>query len=83
MAIEWASRVRVNAISPGPILWPEGDVEFTHDEKQRVLESTCLQKLGGAESIVHAAIYLLEAQFVTGQNLCVDGGKSLHPDTQP
>ena len=83
MACEWAPKVRVNAISPGPILWPENAGELSDDVKRQVLESTCLQRLGGEESIARAALYLLDATFVTGHNLHVDGGKSLNKNAQP
>lgn len=69
-----APTVTVNAIAPGPILEPEG---LTTQEDQEVLKNTPLQRWGGAKEIAKAVIYLLESDFVTGQILTVDGGRSI------
>lgn len=74
MAVEFAPAIRVNAIAPGLILPPAG-------EDQAYLEglahTTLLNTHGSALDIVQAARYLVEATFVTGQTIFVDGGRNL------
>lgn len=74
MAVEFAPKVRVNAIAPGLILPPPGkDVSYL----EGLAHSNPLHKHGGATDVVNAALYLLHAEFVTGQTLFVDGGRHL------
>jgi pteridine reductase len=76
LARELAPYVRVNAIAPGPVLWPEGDLDETL--KQNILARTPLGRVGSAEDIARAAwFFAAEAPFVTGQVLAIDGGRSL------
>lgn len=78
LAQELAPDVRVNGIAPGAILWPEDDQgqEITNPAK---LDLIPLQRLGGADAICQAALYLLQqAPYTTGQILAVDGGRSLN-----
>jgi len=75
LAKELAPEVRVNGVSPGAILWPEqplGD-----DEKQKILDKTLLNRLGRCEDLAEAVVFLAHANYITGQILAVDGGKSL------
>ena len=74
MAVEFAPKIRVNAIAPGLILPPQGK-DITYLES--LAHSNPLKKHGGASDIVDAALYLLGAEFVTGQTLFVDGGRHL------
>ncbi len=77
LAIELAPAVRVNAIAPGPILPPPGEDEAALAERgQRVP----LRRAGRPADIVRAALYLAEADYVTGQVLYVDGGRHLEGD---
>lgn len=75
LAKELAPQVRVNGISPGAILWPEQEVSST--EKAKILDKILLGRLGAEEDLAQAAIYLSQAEYITGQILAVDGGKSL------
>ncbi len=77
LAIELAPRVRVNGVSPGAILWPD-DGQFETPERERVLRTTPLGRIGGAEEIAQAVEYLCAAQYVTGQILAVDGGRTVY-----
>jgi len=77
LALELAPEVRVNAISPGAIAWPE-DGQFEPLERERILAITPLARLGSPEEIARAVHFLATAPFVTGQVLAVDGGRSLH-----
>jgi len=66
--------VRVNAVAPGTVLSPDGMSLAQCEEIRRRLP---LKKLGTPEDITRAVLYLLESNFVTGQTLCVDGGRSI------
>ncbi len=74
LAKELAPKIRVNAICPGPILPPPGESEAYLDN---VSKTTPLEKAGSCDKIVKAVDYLLEADFVTGECLYVDGGQHL------
>jgi len=75
LAGELAPAVRVNGIAPGAILWPERPL--TEAQKNALLSSIPLNKLGSPEAIAHAMHYLIDASYVTGQILYVDGGRSI------
>ena len=76
LALELAPLVRVNAIAPGAILWPEqGKDDYA---RQQLLERTPLGRIGTVEEISEAVRWLLaDARFVTGHTLRVDGGRTL------
>jgi len=76
LALELAPEVRVNAVAPGAIAWPE-DGQFEPPERDRILAATPLARLGSAEEIARAVHFLATAPFVTGQILAVDGGRSI------
>jgi pteridine reductase len=76
LAIELAPAVRVNAVAPGAIAWPE-DGQFPSPERGRIVATTPLARLGRLEEIAQAVHFLATAPFVTGQVLAVDGGRSV------
>jgi pteridine reductase len=78
LARELGPEVRVNAVAPGAILWPD---EGTRPATQRqIIERTALKRQGSPSDIADAVRFLLlEAPYVTGQVLAVDGGRSLNP----
>ena len=77
LARELGPAVRVNGVSPGAILWPEN--EPAEAEKRSSLGRTALGRLGEPADIASAVVYLaLDAPYVTGQILAVDGGRSLN-----
>lgn len=77
MARELGPAIRVNGVSPGAILWPENEPDSA--EKQAILGATALNCVGDPSDIASAVAYLaLDAPYVTGQNLAVDGGRSLN-----
>jgi len=79
LAIELGPDVRVNGIAPGAVMWPEDDAVFDPAERERIVGQTPLRRAGSPEDIASAARYLIcEANFVTGQIIAVDGGRSLH-----
>lgn len=76
LARELAPEVRVNAIAPGAILWPESDA--SHAARQALLDRTAIGRTGTPAEIAEAAIFLLDsAGYTTGQVLRVDGGRWL------
>jgi pteridine reductase len=76
LAVELAPAVRVNAVAPGAIAWPE-DGQFPPPERGRIVGTTPLARLGKPEEIAEAVHFLACAPFVTGQVLAVDGGRSV------
>jgi len=75
LARELAPEVRVNAVAPGPILWPD-DEEFDELSRQRIISHTPLKREGTPEDIAKAVHFLLaEATYVTGETVNIDGGR--------
>jgi pteridine reductase len=78
LAREFGPEVRVNAVAPGPIAWPE-DGSFDEVTRQRVISHTLLKRIGEPDDIARAVYYLIaEAPYVTGQIIAVDGGRSVN-----
>ncbi|MDZ7828555.1 MAG: pteridine reductase [Halofilum sp. (in: g-proteobacteria)] len=78
LARELAPAVRVNAIAPGSILWPEGPAGAGDAERNAILAATPLGRQGTAEDITSALLYLVTGSaFVTGHVLPVDGGRGI------
>ena len=76
LARELAPEVRVNAIAPGPILWPDGDDAFDEVSRQRVISHTPLKREGTPDDIARAVLFLIaDAPYVTGETINVDGGR--------
>lgn len=77
LARELAPEVRVNAVAPGPILWPD-DEAFDELSRQRIISHTPLRREGSPEDIAKAVHFLLvEATYVTGETINVDGGRHI------
>jgi len=76
LARELAPEVRVNAVAPGAILWPEHDAgEETH---KLIIARTALKRQGDPQDVARAVAFLVkDAPYITGQVLTVDGGRSL------
>ncbi len=76
LACELGPEVRVNAVAPGAILWPEHLDEVT---KQRIVSRTFLKRQGDPMDIAKAVRFLIrDADYMSGQVLTVDGGRSLN-----
>jgi pteridine reductase len=76
LAKELGPEVRVNGISPGPVLWPEqgGDEQM----REKIIQRTILQRMGTPGDIARTALFFAaSAPFITGQVLAVDGGRSV------
>ena len=78
LALELGPEIRVNGVSPGAILWPDSGTAFPEAEQARIIAQTPLRKIGRPEDVAGAVKYLmLDAPFVSGQILAVDGGRGL------
>jgi pteridine reductase len=77
LARELGPLVRVNAVAPGPIMWPEDDPNFDEVSRQRIVSHTILKTAGGPDDIARAVrFFAIDAPYVTGQVLAVDGGRN-------
>ena len=78
LALELGPDVRVNAVAPGPVAWPEGE-SFSLAERDAIIDQTLLKRAGSPADIAGAVKFLLmDAPYVTGQVLNVDGGRTAH-----
>lgn len=75
LARDLAPAVRVNGVAPGAILWP--DAGKSEAAQQALIERTPLKRAGSPDDIASAVMWLLEAPFVTGEIVRVDGGRHL------
>ena len=79
LAHELSPEVRVNAVAPGPVQWPDNNPQFDEVYRQRVINQTLLKRVGEPEDIAKAVKFLIyDAPFITGHVLAVDGGRSLN-----
>ncbi|MCB5190257.1 pteridine reductase [Methylobacillus arboreus] len=79
LAHELAPEIRVNAVAPGPVLWPEDNPQFDEVYRQRVISQTLLKRIGEGDDVAKAVRFLLQdAPFITGHVIAVDGGRSLN-----
>ena len=75
LALDLAPHIRVNGVAPGAIMWPEQSSDV---HENSILAKSPMRRIGRAGDIAHAIQFLLEAPYVTGQILNVDGGRSLN-----
>jgi pteridine reductase len=76
LARELGPEIRVNGIAPGPVLWPERDLDEAL--KAEIIGKTALKRSGSPDDIARTALFLAtDAPYVTGQIITVDGGRSL------
>lgn len=79
LAIELAPEVRVNAVAPGAIIWPETGETFSSGERNAIVADTLLKRVGEPADIARAVRFLVfDAPYVTGQVINVDGGRTAH-----
>jgi NAD(P)-dependent dehydrogenase (short-subunit alcohol dehydrogenase family) len=74
LAKAYAPEIQVNAIAPGPVLFPE---YYTEEQKQSAIERTLLKRAGSAHDIVNAVVFLIENDYITGEVIHVDGGRHI------
>lgn len=76
LAIELGPEVRVNAVAPGAVLWPESGKAYTDQEK--LIENTALKRAGRPDDVAEAVRWLIQdAAYCSGEVIRVDGGRSL------
>jgi pteridine reductase len=76
LARELGPEIRVNGIAPGPVLWPEGDMDEAL--KREIIGKTALKRQGTPQDIARTALFLAkDAPYLTGQIIAVDGGRSI------
>jgi pteridine reductase len=76
LARELGPEIRVNGIAPGPVLWPEGDMEDAL--KREIIDKTALKRHGTPQDVAKTALFLAkDAPYITGQIIAVDGGRSI------
>jgi pteridine reductase len=79
LALELGPRVRVNAVAPGPIEWPQGTSDFPPAERAAIIQHTLLKRVGSPADIARTVKFLVfDAPYVTGQVINVDGGRTAH-----
>jgi pteridine reductase len=78
LAKELGPEIRVNAISPGMMKWPEGENALSTDVKTKIVEDAALKRIGQPQDIAKTVVFLArDADYITGQILAVDGGRLL------
>ena len=76
LARELGPEVRVNGIAPGPVLWPEQDMD--QELQREIVGKTALKRQGNPQDIARTALFLAkDAPYITGQIIAVDGGRSI------
>ena len=72
LAKAYAPQIQVNAIAPGPVLFPD---YYTDEQKQTAIERTLLKRAGTPLDVVNAVVFLIENDYITGEIIHVDGGR--------
>jgi pteridine reductase len=76
LARELGPEIRVNGIAPGPVLWPEGEMDEAL--KREIIDKTALRRHGTPQDVARTALFLAQdAPYITGQIIAVDGGRSV------
>lgn len=79
LAQELAPQVRVNAISPGVIIWPENSAWLDEEHRRKIVAHTLLKREGEPNDIARTVQFLLnDSPYITGQIIAVDGGRSIN-----
>jgi NAD(P)-dependent dehydrogenase (short-subunit alcohol dehydrogenase family) len=76
LALELAPAVSVNAVAPGPVLPPP---DYTQEQIDRVAGRTLKGRWGSAQDVADAVRFLVEADYITGEVIVVDGGERVAP----
>ena len=74
LAKSYAPQIQVNAIAPGPVLFPD---YYSEEQKRAAIERTLLKREGSPNDIVNAVVFLIENDYITGEMIHVDGGRHL------
>jgi 3-oxoacyl-[acyl-carrier protein] reductase/pteridine reductase len=76
LALELAPTVSVNAVAPGPVLPPP---DYSEEQNARIAARTLKGRWGSAQDVAGAVKFLVEADYITGEVIVVDGGERLGP----
>jgi pteridine reductase len=74
LAKAYAPEIQVNAIAPGPVLFPD---DYTEEQKRSAIERTLLKRAGSPRDIANAVVFLIENDYITGEIIHVDGGRHI------
>jgi pteridine reductase len=74
LAKAYAPEIQVNAIAPGPVLFPE---YYTDEQKRIAIDRTLLKRAGSPRDVVNAVVFLIENDYITGEVIHVDGGRHI------
>lgn len=77
LALEMGPEVRVNAIAPGAILWPEESGDNDDQKQQQILDQVPLGRRGDKHNIAETILFLVNNDYINGQIIAVDGGRQL------
>ncbi len=76
LAVELGPEVRVNAVAPGAVLWPESGKAYT--DQQKLIEATALKRAGSPDDVAEAVRWLIQdAAYCSGEVIRIDGGRTL------
>ncbi|MDO8207763.1 MAG: pteridine reductase [Gallionella sp.] len=79
LAQEMAPQVRVNAVAPGVILWPDSSDWNDEVQRKKIVAHTLLKREGEPDDIARTVAFLIQnAPYITGQVISVDGGRSIN-----
>ncbi|MDD2885995.1 MAG: pteridine reductase [Dechloromonas sp.] len=79
LATDLAPAIRVNAVAPGAIAWPDDEVSFTAADREKIVAHTLLKRVGSPMDIARTVKFLVcDAPYITGQVINVDGGRTAH-----
>ena len=79
LAQEMAPQVRVNAVAPGVIVWPENGAWMHEEQRRKIVAHTLLKREGEPDDIARTVAFLIQdAPYITGQIISVDGGRSVN-----
>jgi pteridine reductase len=79
LAQEMAPQVRVNAIAPGVIVWPESETWADQEQRRKIVAHTLLKREGEPDDIARTVQFLIaDSPYITGQIIAVDGGRSVN-----
>jgi pteridine reductase len=79
LAQEMAPHVRVNAVAPGVIVWPDNEAWMDEEQRRKIVAHTLLKREGEPDDIARTVQFLIaDAPYITGQIIAVDGGRSVN-----
>ena len=77
LAKELAPEIRVNGVAPGACVWPENENMLEPQIQSKILDKILLKKIGSPDDIAQTVFFLATSDYITGQIVAVDGGRSL------